>query len=1038
MNRQETYDIFKQPGNAYRGKPFWSWNGELDEKELIRQVGVMRKMGFGGFFMHSRSGLITEYLGQEWFKLINAVADEGARQGMEVWLYDEDRWPSGSAGGKATADEKYRMKSLYVYERAAAPYISGENELPKCNYLFAARIADDGVCMSDYRALNAGDSALGAFESLKGEGQDKLLEMRIQTDEPSSNYNGNAYLDTMSVEAVDKFIEITHEQYAAHCGKRLGSVISGIFTDEPHRGHALDNTVIADDGTRSCAIFYTGDIFTEFEKRYGYDVRTRLPELFFRLNGEKISRPRIDYFDLGCNLFNERFIGRINSWCEHHNMILTGHVLHENTLSNQTVPNGSLMRSYENMDWPGIDFLGEDERCYWIARQCQSVCRQMGKKWMLSELYGVTGWRSDMRMYKVIGDWQALLGVNVRCPHLSWYTMEGQSKRDYPASISYQSPYYSDFDALESYFARFGLMMSEGQPLCDTLVINPIESAWGLAHIGWSNWIYAHTPDEKALEKRYADVFNELMSARLDFDYADEQTLMRSARIERDGDDVVLRIGAACYRNVLLTGLITVRSSTIKLLSEFIKAGGYVAVAGELPEYVDGERSAMCRELIDMGAHALSEEGFAYEIAAHENCPIKCDALGSVYMQVRAAGDDYIVALLNSDREHASGELSITPPQGYNAQEWDMLTGKRYALALENGNVKCAMEAAGTMLIILTRDDDALECRPEPLTVIKECMLPCDVQYAYALDEPNVCLLDKASWTWNGGDEQPAQEVLRVDNTVRDMLSIERRGGEMLQPWFSKDLYTDSYGRLILKYRFDCDTLPKGNVFIAGERPNEQRYSINGIPLTAPDPTDWWVDNAFIKMPVPEGAIRLGENTVEIEVDFKRTTNIEAIYLLGNFGVHAGEDCVNTVTALPDTVDLSDLQSSALPFYTGRITYRIPHDIYGALIDRDAACVLIGIPHASGALVDVDDGAHTQHIMWEPYTADITDAVHSGRAISITLVNTRRNVFGPMHILPPVCKLCGPDSFTTTGEYWSDSYTFNPAHLGSVKLISGN
>ena len=49
--------------------------------------------------MHSRSGLITEYLGDEWFKLINAVADEGARQGMEVWLYYEDRWPSGSAGG---------------------------------------------------------------------------------------------------------------------------------------------------------------------------------------------------------------------------------------------------------------------------------------------------------------------------------------------------------------------------------------------------------------------------------------------------------------------------------------------------------------------------------------------------------------------------------------------------------------------------------------------------------------------------------------------------------------------------------------------------------------------------------------------------------------------------------------------------------------------------------------------------------------------------------------------------------------------------
>ena len=174
-------------------------------------------------------------------------------------------------------------------------------------------------------------------------------------------------------------------------------------------------------------------------------------------------------------------------------------MLHENSLSNQPMPNGSLMRSYEHMDWPGIDFLGEDERCYWIARQCQSVCRQQGKKWMLSELYGCTGWRADMRMYKVIGDWQALLGVNVRCPHLSWYTMEGQSKRDYPASISYQSPYWRDFNAVESYFARFGLMMGEGDAICDTLVINPIESAWGLARIGWSKWIFAKSEDELAL-----------------------------------------------------------------------------------------------------------------------------------------------------------------------------------------------------------------------------------------------------------------------------------------------------------------------------------------------------------------------------------------------------------------------------------------------------------------------------------------------------------------------------------------------------------
>ena len=328
MNKKEMLGIFQNPGSAYRGKPFWSWNGELDEKELIRQVGVMREMGFGGFFMHSRSGLITEYLGDEWFRLINAVADEGARQGMEVWLYDEDRWPSGSAGGKATEDVRYRMKSVYVYERAAAPYISGETELPECDYMFAARLGADGYTMSDYIQFKPGEAAADVFARLTGEGEDKLLEMRIQPDEPSSNYNGNTYLDTMNVEAVDKFIELTHEQYLKRCGKRLGSVISGIFTDEPHRGQALDTTVTLPDGTRKCGIFYTNDIFDEFERRYGYDVQPLLPQIFYRLHGEPISRVRLDYFDLGCNLFNERFIERINDWCERHGIILTGHVLH--------------------------------------------------------------------------------------------------------------------------------------------------------------------------------------------------------------------------------------------------------------------------------------------------------------------------------------------------------------------------------------------------------------------------------------------------------------------------------------------------------------------------------------------------------------------------------------------------------------------------------------------------------------------------------------------------------------------------------------
>ena len=100
---------FKNPGVAYRGKPFWSWNGRLEAKELERQIEVLKDMGMGGYFCHSRTGLATEYLGDEWFELINVCAAKGKKEGMETWLYDEDRWPSGTAGGIVTKNHEFRM-----------------------------------------------------------------------------------------------------------------------------------------------------------------------------------------------------------------------------------------------------------------------------------------------------------------------------------------------------------------------------------------------------------------------------------------------------------------------------------------------------------------------------------------------------------------------------------------------------------------------------------------------------------------------------------------------------------------------------------------------------------------------------------------------------------------------------------------------------------------------------------------------------------------------------------------------------------------
>ena len=107
---------FASPGAAWRGKPFWAWNGELEPEELRRQIRVMRRMGLGGFFMHSRVGLATPYLSKRWFECVNACMDEAKKLKMEAWLYDEDRWPSGAAGGLVTKNPAWRQRMLRVVE----------------------------------------------------------------------------------------------------------------------------------------------------------------------------------------------------------------------------------------------------------------------------------------------------------------------------------------------------------------------------------------------------------------------------------------------------------------------------------------------------------------------------------------------------------------------------------------------------------------------------------------------------------------------------------------------------------------------------------------------------------------------------------------------------------------------------------------------------------------------------------------------------------------------------------------------------------
>ena len=104
---------FKKIANEYRPIPFWSWNERLETEETRRQVRLMCDAGMGGYFMHARGGLLTDYMGEEWFDNVSAAIDEGEKLGMDSWAYDENGWPSGFGDGEVLKlGEDYQTKNL--------------------------------------------------------------------------------------------------------------------------------------------------------------------------------------------------------------------------------------------------------------------------------------------------------------------------------------------------------------------------------------------------------------------------------------------------------------------------------------------------------------------------------------------------------------------------------------------------------------------------------------------------------------------------------------------------------------------------------------------------------------------------------------------------------------------------------------------------------------------------------------------------------------------------------------------------------------
>ena len=943
--KTEVKKRLQDPGAAYRGKPFWSWNGKLSEEELLYQIDVMKEMGFGGFFMHSRTGLETEYLGEEWFRLIRRCAEYGASKGMEAWLYDEDRWPSGTCGGTVTFPQENRLRFLSEYDSDEAALAA--QDVVGIVARYALRFGENGALADAVPVRNAEEVPAGYRYAVYAE----------ETMRCSEFYNGAAYLDTMNGAAVEAFLHSTLDRYARECGDLLGKQIQGIFTDEPHRGAAFNGFGIANEN-RARMTPYTADLPRAYRAKYGQELC--IPEIYYEREGASGSETAARYVDVLDDLFTRNFAKKYADWCKEHGILFTGHILHEDSLSIQTSLSGSMMRFYEYMDYPGIDNLSAHNGCYWAAIQCASVARQQGKPFVLSELYGCTGWDMPLHEYKRVGDWHALFGVNLRCPHLSWYTMAGEAKRDYPTSILHQNSWYRDWNALETYFARIGLILSEGERRADVLVVHPVENMWRLVRKGWMDAFDPKDGRIAALDEQFIGQCKELIASQREFDYGDEEHLKKYGSVGTDERGAYLAVGRAKYRSVLLAEGQAVRGSTRRLLEEFERAGGLVArEPGGLPPQ----------------AVLSAPEGVASAVRVFE-------------------GDVWLFLLNLRETEEARGAAVLAERYAaLEAEEWDLVALESLGAA----DLRDLRFAPGQMRIFRLVRSAARRVQA------REEAIPLPQTMRYELKEPNVLVLDKAACFVNGSPHGAPSDVLKIDRALRKEFGLPLRGGEMVQPWFAAKYQPESLRPCCdvrLVYSFDseigCDAL------VAAEYDS---LSVNGRPAERAEGR--WADSCFRLFRM---RIRQGRNEIAAAFPFGRAANIEAVYVLGPFGVRLPA----TVCALPERLSPQEIGAQGFPYYGGAVTFFTEI--------RGAGDVRVRLDGLRGACLHASGGAEEKCIAFPPYEAELS----APGELALTLYLTRRNTFGPNHFTPQPLYAYGPDAWISEGGNWSDDPVLIP------------
>jgi hypothetical protein len=953
---------FSDPPRQYHSAPLWVWNDMLTDEQIVGTLRDLAGQQVKQAFVHPRPGLMTPYLSPEWFRLWKVALKEAERLDMNIWIYDENSYPSGFAGGLVPeAMPESRGKGLFLNEVKTAPGIN-----------------DDIVAVFQI----TGDTYENVTEKIrKGQTFDdgRYLVASIRLAPTGGWFGGKYYVDLLKPGVTEKFIEITMEKYRRNIGEHFGKRVPGWFTDEPHLAPAG-------------GLHWSDHLPQLFQERWGYSLVDHLPQLARPVGDWK--RVRHNYYCLLLEQFIDRWAKPCYEYCEKHNLEFTGHYWEHGWPG--AGHGGDNMAMYAWHQRPAIDTLmnqyHEDTHAQFgnvrSVRELSSVANQLGKKRTLCEAYGAGGWDLRFEDMKRIGDWLYVLGVNTLDEHLSYITIRGARKRDHPQSFSYHEPWWKAYHVMAEYFARLSLIMSQGRQFNRILVIEPTTTTW----------MYQGDTIPKGklneIGNQFQNMLLSLERAQVEYDIGCEDIIARNGSTKGP----LFRVGQRAYSTIVLTPLTeNLNHRTMDLLNAYAKAGGAVICCGQAPYYVDGQSS---KQGADAAKHsswkqvepddvpemllAASKDGFAIERDNGDK--------GILFHHRRKLDDGEFLLLVNTSIDEPTAGLVRSAAKGI--EQWEPATAEisGYPFEKTSDGLKARFELppCGSLVLFLSKKSHAPVVEPKTTTNLVASQGELEILPI----EDNVLTLDYVDITAGG-------ETKKNIYFYKASQFAFAKNGMGRNPWDSAVQFRDELisrtfapeSGFEATYRFTIEKRVPERLYIVIERPDLYSIKCNSKTVSAMK-EKWWLDKAFGKIDISD-AVRMGENTVTISASpFTIYHELESAYVLGAFTLKESYSGFVIAGVSKSSMKLGSWKKQGYPFYAAGVCYKQKFNV-----NRFDGNYLVELEKWYGSVVEVIvNGNSAGYIAYKPWQCDVTDLIRQGtNTVEVVVIGALKNTLGPHH-----------------------------------------